>query len=197
MPLPSAARENARDTTLDGQSASTNFSQQASANSGGVQFWNSFDHRYQTPPPSTQTTKDSHGDMTMETPPGISAGPFSLAGGPMIAQPRPLGPQAVLSKAATDLSQRLSKRRRVDDLDLDLASFKRRAVSPGTSAQSSPNQSQAFSFSENGQSGHLSRTKLCSGSTQSTSSGYSQPIKRVGLQNMNETSAGFMNMSID
>nr|KMM65103.1 hypothetical protein CPAG_01455 [Coccidioides posadasii RMSCC 3488] len=187
--LPLDSRENQPDTTITHNQPKADFNQQASENSGGVQFWNSFDDRYQTPPPSIYKTKDSVGDTVMQTPPGHPT--------PSFVQPRPFGPQAVLSQAATDLSQRLSKRRRVDDLDLDLASFKRRAVSPGTSTQSSPSQSQAFSFPESSQSGHLSKAKICPTSTQSTSSGHSQTVKRVGLQGMSEANEGFMNMTID
>ncbi|EEP76470.1 predicted protein [Uncinocarpus reesii 1704] len=192
LPLVSQTEDGATHTSAAGKAACTDFSQQASENSGGVQFWNSFDRRHQTPPPPFGKP---FGDTAMQTSPGK---PTSLPqpGSPFV-HPRPLGPQAVLSQAATDLSQRLSKRRRVDDLDLDLASFKRRAVSPGTSTQSSPSQSQAFSFPENTHSNQLSKAVLCQNSAQSTSTGHSQPIKRVGLQGMTETNEGLMNMSID
>ncbi|WEW58674.1 hypothetical protein PRK78_004142 [Emydomyces testavorans] len=196
MPVVSDSEDKVADTTVADTIPSTNFSQQATENSGGAQFWNSFDHQYQTAPTSTYKPKDSVSDTMMETPTGNSTS-YLPRGGSAFIQPRPLGRQALSSQAASELSQRLTKRRRVDDLDLDLASFKRRAVSPGTSAQSSPSQTQAFSFSESSQSGQLSKAKLGPTSTQSTSSGHSQPVKRVGLQGMNETNEGFMNMSID
>ncbi|KAI1960753.1 hypothetical protein LOZ58_003826 [Ophidiomyces ophidiicola] len=196
LPLASDTEDRPAGGDVGNGIVSANFSQQASENSGGAQFWDSFDRRYQTPPPSTYNPRLASSETSIiKNPPGIETSCSSEAD-PILIQRRSLTPQTVLSQAASELSQRLNKRRRVDDLDLDLASFKRRAVSPGTSTQSSPSQTLAFSFPDHNQTGgQLPKAKFCATSAQNTTS--AQPMKRVGLQGMTETNEGFMNMSID
>ncbi|EFR04847.1 hypothetical protein MGYG_07851 [Nannizzia gypsea CBS 118893] len=156
----------------------TSFSRQVSRNSGGIDFWNSFDGRYKTPPPL------SAGDPTMVSP-GMETGVLGR-------QPKDIDPEP-------EVFAKLNKRRRGDDFDL--ASFKRRAVSPGPSVHSSPVQGHVSAGTETSRVGHLSKAILFQGShaTEPTSntSSVSGPVKRVGLQGMTETSDGFMKMTID
>ncbi|KAL1962352.1 hypothetical protein VTN77DRAFT_9765 [Rasamsonia byssochlamydoides] len=162
-------------------SADTSFRNQASRNSGGVAFWNSFDGRYRTPPPPAGMAGPSSvqgEDMTMETPQSTVEGRRS---------PTPQAGNAVL---ATELRR---KRRRDDDLDPE--SFKRRAVSPGMSVQSSP--VLAHSPVVKDSNAWVVPPKSTPLFPSDGSSGHSTGMKRVGLQGMNETNDGLMNMSIE
>ena len=90
------------------------------------------------------------------------------------------------------------KRRREDDLDSNL--FKRRAVSPSTSLQGSPVLPSSPVVREPGSNGWGAPTKSTFSGSAETVNRNSQPNttpRRVGLQGMNETSDGFMNMSIE
>lgn len=156
----------------------TSFSRQVSRNSSGIDFWNAFDGRYRTPPPLSAR------DSTMASP-GMEAGMLGR-------QPKDIDTEP-------ESFAKINKRRRGDDFDL--ASFKRRAVSPGPSVHSSPVQGHVSAGSEANRVGHLSKAILFQGShpaepTANTSSP-SGPVKRVGLQGMTETSDGFMKMTID
>ena len=182
--------------------SSSSFSKQASRNSGGVEFWNSFDERYRTPPPFRQTGASSvaDDDMFMDITPSTTIGSTTDSKArSRSSTPHPPG-------MAIGEIQR--KRRRDDDFDPNL--FKRRAVSPSVSAQSSPVMTHSsvvdngpsiwgppsklgppFSerpntSSDNGNGGNNNRTTPHTGGT-----------KRVGLQGMTEASDGFMNMSIE
>lgn len=90
------------------------------------------------------------------------------------------------------------------DEDFDPNSFKRRAVSPGMSVQSSPILPQSPAMKEANQWGRSSKPSSGSSSTDRShgndnAGGAGQPgsVKRVGLQGMNETNDGLMNMSIE
>lgn len=162
----------ASDTTTGPSTAtrpSTSFRRQVSQNSGGLDFWNSFDNRYRTPPPS------GAGDSMMSTPSADNIGGLA-------SQMRGDKPPA-------------NKRRRADDVDL--ASFKRRAVSPGTSTQNSPSQSNPPSTLENARSKSIVIPGSHSSESATPAGSHTGHIKRVGLQGMKETNDGLMHMSID
>ncbi|KAK2731827.1 hypothetical protein FQN57_003153 [Myotisia sp. PD_48] len=159
----------------------SSFSRHVSENSRGLEFWNTFDGRYTTPPPC------SNSDAMVMTPPEQKDSlPLSR-----LRRSAGAGPDTLLFNP--------NKRRRGDDFDP--ASFKRRAVSPGTSSQNSPVQSHASSTKEANRGGQSSRVILLPGSqlgevSSSSNNGHVGP-KRVGLQGMNETNEGLMNMSIE
>ncbi|MCJ1312265.1 hypothetical protein MMC25_005939 [Agyrium rufum] len=134
-------------------------------------------------------------------------------------------PQPIFT--AGELTRKLGKRRRDDDLDA--YHFKRRAVSPGMSLQNSPiipsspahEKSSSFNGSVNGggppgwmmqakgqrevPSGHVAGERVGSGGSQNGSMGCLNGAmtpsggggKRVGLQGMTDTNDGLMNMSIE
>ncbi|KAF7714474.1 Uncharacterized protein PECH_004934 [Penicillium ucsense] len=190
----------------------SSFSKHASQNSGGVDFWNSMDGRYRTPPPSRQSALPADDDIPMDMTPSTTLG--SAADSKQRSQS-----STPYASGVTAIGEICRKRRRDDDLDPNL--FKRRAVSPSVSAQGSPVLTHSSTidtnapniwgpptklgppFSErpivdqvngNGNSGvvgtattpNANRTSFHAGST-----------KRVGLQGMTEASDGFMNMSIE
>ncbi|EEA25224.1 conserved hypothetical protein [Talaromyces marneffei ATCC 18224] len=169
----------------------TAFSNQASLNSGGAKFWETFDGRYRTPPPpgrlSTQSSVMGE-DTNMDT-------PISTIG--REGRWQSPTPQVVTSALATEIRR---KRRRDDGFDAE--SFKRRAVSPGMSVQSSP-VLQSTAKESNGLNGSwiipskAASALLTEQTHSSSSSSTSTGIKRVGLQGMNETNDGLMNMSIE
>jgi hypothetical protein len=158
----------------------SSFSNQASRNSGGTKFWETFDGRYRTPPPPGRISTQSSGmseDTTMETPQSTigrrSPGPHT--GNPPLA------------------SEFHRKRRRDDDLDPE--SFKRRAVSPGMSVQSSP----VLTHSPIVKDGNawVVPPKSAAALFPEQNPNNTNGVKRVGLQGMNETNDGLMNMSIE
>lgn len=96
------------------------------------------------------------------------------------------------------------KRRRDDDFDPNL--FKRRAVSPSLSVQSSPILAHSPTVKDTGPNiwGPPAKpvlgppfTERTGSETGSRNGAQAGPLKRVGLQGMNEASDGFMNMSIE
>ncbi|CAG8304793.1 unnamed protein product [Penicillium salamii] len=109
------------------------FNKQASRNSGGVEFWNSFDGRYRTPPPARQGGPPSvaDDDISMDMTPSTTIG--SVTADSSKPRSRSCTPHA---PGMTSIGEICRKRRRDDDFDPNL--FKRRAVSPSVSAQSSP-----------------------------------------------------------
>ena len=185
--------------------ASTSFTKQALRNSGGSEFWNSFDERMRTPPPplfprgSSSTMSE---DMNVDTPAssmmhgGSQYWPNTRNSSPS----RSSTPQP--APTANEVTRKtLGKRRRDDDLDPHM--FKRRAVSPGLSLQNSPILPPSPAQREGGWwqnkanregSVHTSGERASSGS----STNGSGPLgKRVGLQGMTDTNDGLMNMSIE
>lgn len=183
------AGNNAADGTADtfdttpstARRPSTSFRRQMTQNSGGIEFWNSFDNRYRTPPPS------GAGDSIMSTP--------SRNGS--VAQTDDIGAdgRGQPSQKKGEIIPNPNKRRRPDDFDL--TSFKRRAVSPVTSSQNSPVQPHAPSTLENARSKAISIPGSHSSESATPATSHSGPVKRVGLQGMKETNDGLMNMSID
>ncbi|KAL1955717.1 hypothetical protein VTO42DRAFT_8189 [Malbranchea cinnamomea] len=156
------------------------FGFQTSGQLGRSDFWNGLDSRYQTPPPTSQNIdanlKESLAEicgssqMPRETPHSGASTPFTAAS------------QADVGAGQT----KLNKRRRNDDLDL--ASFKRRAVSPAMSAQSSPILPHA--------SVQVPKSVIHP-NPMNEGGPHTGHVKRVGLQGMNETNDGLMRMSID
>lgn len=170
----------------------TAFSDQASLNSGGKKFWETFDGRYRTPPPPGRLSTQSSGiseDATMETPQSA----VGRDGGW-----RSPTPQAVNNNHNSALTTELRRKRRRDD-GFDAESFKRRAVSPGMSVQSSPVLAHSSTVKDNSNAWVIPPPKAAAALlTEQTSVNVTPTgMKRIGLLGMNETSDGFMNMSIE
>ncbi len=198
------------------RSMSATFTRQAMRNSGGIEFWNSFDNRIHTPPPPLLPLESSPAlgdDMSMESP-SISTPPSSLhqSGNdqtPKIPQrSRSSPPPTQIQPSAADISRKVNKRRRDDDFDP--SSFKRRAVSPGMSLQNSPILPQSPGLKDSGWWGlpkpsrdlppgaggsHAAGERANSGGSVSSVAGGGS--KRIGFQGMNDTNDGLMNMSIE
>ncbi|PWY70912.1 hypothetical protein BO70DRAFT_365227, partial [Aspergillus heteromorphus CBS 117.55] len=192
------------------------FIDQANRNSGGVEFWNSFDERYRTPPPPPRrhgASSVSEDDLAMDFTPSTTVGSHTEFAKP---SERP-GSRSETSQAhAGLLSEFKRKRRRDDDFDPNL--FKRRAVSPSMSVQSSPNMPNSPVVKDTSPSiwgaprsnlGSLfpdrpveSGSRSGNGHTHGNNHNHNHTgnhtgtLKRVGLQGMTETNDGFMNMSI-
>lgn len=142
---------------------------------GRSEFWKSLDSRYRTPPPTSNTDsgfKEALAEITGSMPREAS---LSRGSTPFTS---------ISQMDVGDGHKRLNKRRRNDDLDL--ASFKRRAVSPAMSAQSSPILPHA--------SIQVPKSVVHPGPEGTPHTGHT---KRVGMQGMNETNDGLMKMSID
>ena len=191
---------------------SNNFTQQAIKNSGGIEFWNTFDDRVRTPPPPLFPRGSSSGiseDMNMDTPQSsaISIGPRTdLQRSQYSSRSRSQTPQPPSMPSPAEISWKVGKRRRDDDLDA--FPFKRRAVSPGLSLQSSPVLPQSPAQKDHGwwglppktnrevPGGTVTSERANSNGSVSSSSGHGPP-KRVGFQGMIDTNDGLMNMSIE
>ncbi|KAL4863594.1 hypothetical protein BDV12DRAFT_189594 [Aspergillus spectabilis] len=183
------------------------FSDQAHRNSGGPEFWNSFDERYRTPPPPLRphaTSSVSEEDMAMDMTPSTTFGsntfefvkpserPASRSSTPLPSQP------GVISELR-------KKRRREDDFDPNL--FKRRAVSPSMSAQSSPIMPNSPAVMDTGPNiwgpspkstiGPLFSDRSEHTARNAPTTPHTGTLKRVGMLGMNEANDGFMNMSIE
>jgi hypothetical protein len=192
------------------------FSKHASRHSGGVDFWNSLDGRYRTPPPTRaggafNADEDIAMDMTPSTTIGSTVDYKQRS--------RSSTPHAPGMSAIGEICR---KRRRDDDFDPNL--FKRRAVSPSVSAQSSPVLNHSSTVDTNGPNiwgppsklgppfserpasengnGNANGNGGGNGGTGNAGNGnrtsfHAGTTKRVGLQGMTEASDGFMNMSIE
>ena len=189
--------------------SSSGFSQQAIKNAAGPEFWNKFDERIRTPPPSSLFRSSSSAisdDMNMDTPASsIFATPQQY---PLPHQnhsrSRSSTPQPPSN--AVEVTRKIGKRRRDDDLDPHM--FKRRAVSPGVSLQNSPilppspAQRDAGWWSSQPKpsrevpTGHVAGERVNSGGSNNGTSSLVPP-KRVGFQGMSDTNDGLMNMSIE
>lgn len=193
------------------RSSSSTFTHQATRNSGGVGFWNTFDERMRTPPPiqvprgSSSSISD---DINMDTPLSSiqSATPQQHSTkAPDVRASHPSMPQPL--NTAFEISRKGNKRMRDDDFDPNY--FKRRAVSPGMSLQNSPILPQSPLQRDGGWWGMQPKSsretpsvqvigeRVSSGGSVSSGSGTSGPPKRVGFQGMNDTNDGLMNMSIE
>ncbi|KIW62809.1 hypothetical protein PV04_10940 [Phialophora macrospora] len=171
------------------------FSRQAERNSAGVGFWNGFDERYRTPPPSLLPRESSSviSDDLLDTP-----GSFD---NPALkhfnrSRSRSTTPLAHNPPMVGDVARRVNNKRRREE-DFDPLYTKRRAVSPGMSVQSSPilpqspvlTSDKAWSkLPPKGGNGHADRSN--SGSSLNGA-------KKIGLQGMTETNEAIMSMSID
>lgn len=166
--------------------AESTFSNQASLNSGGAKFWETFDGRYRTPPPPGRMSAQSSGiseDTAMETPQSTI--------GRDIGRRSP-GPHAGNPPLASEFHR---KRRRDDDLDSE--SFKRRAVSPGMSVQNSPILTHSPIVKDTNAWVVPPKSAAPLFPEQNTNTNTNGGVKRIGLQGMNETNDGLMNMSIE
>ena len=215
-----------------------NFSLHASRNGAGIEFWNRMDPSLRTPPPPTFGRQSSNllSDMAVDSP----AHPPANSGGDIFTFSRPcprarssasdasdafvLNPSSSSSTAAgangsssgmmmnDDMHLRKFKRRREDDSDI--ATIKRRAVSPGLSAQNSPVLQQSpgqkgdgpaevwglppasVSGTGNG-NGAARREDGGRGSMGGSVGGGVAVGKKLGLQGMVDTNDGLMKMSIE
>lgn len=181
------------------------------------EFWPNMYNRIQTPPPPGRPRSSSNmsEDVSMDSPyiSRRSSPPSSGISGNAtntnipkptvetnIAEARP-----AKMPTAAEISQKVNSKRRRDD-DFDIASIKRRAVSPGLSVQSSPvpGQSPLNGGSWWGQPKLLRETTLPSVNVEERASSVGQvttpvlgPVKKTGLQGMTDTSDGLMKMSIE
>lgn len=208
-----------------------NFSAHASRNSGGLDYWNRFDPSMRTPPPNATPAASRQSSVVMsdailDSPMGdftqwrrprarSSASDASDAFGPSSGMP---------AGVSDDMHLKKFKRRREDDFDI--ATIKRRAVSPGLSAQNSPVlTSNSPSQRDTGGLWGLPPDRRSRGDTPTLSSDPSmsgsqsqpQPLrgngstslasgssgnlasqgKKLGLQPMADTNDGLMKMSIE
>ncbi len=183
---------------------SGNFSRHAEKNSDGLRFWDSFEQRHRTPPPSLLPRKSSLAmgdDLSMDSTNtsqaansgiGIFTGPLQTESRSRSRSSTPLASNA---PTAGEAARKANNRKRGRDDDLDPSSFKRRAVSPGISVQSSPVLQQSPGF--NGDKTWAQMPPPKTGNERSNSGGGGNPNKRVGLQGIVETNDGLMNMSIE
>lgn len=213
-------------------STGTNFAAHASRNSGGMDYWNRFDPSMRTPPPNatpafSRQSSIIMSDAVLDSPMGdftqwrrprarSSASDASEAFGPS-------GSNGMPTSVNDDMHLKKFKRRREDDFDI--ATIKRRAVSPGMSAQNSPVlTSNSPSQRDTGGMWGLPPDRRVRGDTPSLSSdpsmssSQSQPQrgtgslgqpsgnstgnlvsqgKKLGLQPMSDTNYGLMKMSIE
>jgi len=216
-------------TGLDGNSLSSikglfgAFGRHASIG-GGREFWATFHNETRTPPPpfltrgSSSTVSD---DINMDSPavstPSNSV--FPPAATPTVpeahanasrASTPTVPPVGAAPPSAADGLRKQNKRRRDDDLDM--MSIKRRAVSPGVSAQGSPvlsqspgqrgdlwGQSAPKSNREggNGANGQPTGDKSNSSGSVAGSMTPSLGPKRVGMQGMNDMQGMTEKMSIE
>ncbi|KAI4140120.1 MAG: hypothetical protein LQ341_003959 [Variospora aurantia] len=199
------------DISASRRSSSSTFTQHAMRNSAGLGFWNNFDEIIRTPPPMFPRESSSaiSDDILMDTPQSsiLSATPLqNIDKTPGRPESRSSTPQ--LQSTAPDNLRKGKKRMREEEFDSSF--FKRRAVSPGMSLQNSPILPQSPLQRESGWWGTQSKPgretpasqtvgdRISSGGSVSSGSG-APPIaaKRVGLQGMNDTNDGLMNMSIE
>jgi hypothetical protein len=184
--------------------STNNFSRHAQQNSDGAGFWDKFDHPARALPrsmvpkrsyssmsdeiclESTSTSQTSHAGI------GIFTGQSSTE---PASRSRSSTPLAANAPTAGEAARKANNRKRGRDDDLDPSSFKRRAVSPGMSVQSSPVLPQSPGLSGDKVWGHPPWQK--GGNERSNSGGPGGSSKRVGLQGMVETNDGLMNMSIE
>lgn len=169
-----------------------NFGQHAKRNSAGLGFWNAFDSRYRTPPPALFPRESSSGlsDETMDT----------INDNPTLqhlhrSRSRSTTPLASNGPSAEEVTWKVNKKRRRDD-GLDSSSFKRRAVSPGMSVQSSPVLSQSPVLNGSKDWGKPP-PKMNHSERSNSGSSLNSGVKRVGLQGISDAHESFMSMSID
>ncbi|KAJ5375847.1 hypothetical protein N7517_007853 [Penicillium concentricum] len=172
------------------------FGKQASRNSGGVAFWNSFDGRYRTPPPARQEGPSSLADedMFMDMTPSTTIGSVtaeSFKQRSRSSTPMPRACQVLGRSVASGVVTMTS-----------ILTFS----SVGLFRPSSPVMTHSHNVSDMGPNiwGPPPKPGLGAPFSERLSSETSNRTithagggKRVGLQGMTEASDGFMNMSID
>jgi hypothetical protein len=171
------------------------FSRQAERNSAGIGFWNGFDERYRTPPPSLLPRESSSAisDDMFDTP-----GSFD---NPALkhfnrSRSRSTTPLPYNPPTAGNVARRVNNKRRREE-DFDPSYTKRRAVSPGMSVQSSPVLPQSPVLTSDKGWTKLPPKAGNGHGDRSNSGGSLNGAKRVGLQGMTETNEAIMSMTID
>lgn len=186
-----------------------NFGRHASRNSAGLNWWNKFDKDLRTPPPPTFPPRGSSmgGDINMDSP--AESVMANGRDGSVVSTIDPIADEPPASAVTSDFAKKFGKRRREDDFDI--ASIKRRAVSPSLSVHNSPIVSQSPGqrdttgwgqppkhTRENSTAGTIEPVRSNSGgSSTSLASTATLGPKRVGLQGMTDTNDGLMKMSIE
>lgn len=208
-PSPHSLAELAEDEDLGNSNATSladslasSFSREAAKHSDGMRFWDNFEGRHRTSPPSLiscRTGSISNEDMGLG---GSTSHPTANSGIGIFAAPslpgsrsrsRSSTPLASNAPTAGEAARSANNRKRGRDDDLDPVNFKRRAVSPGMSVASSPVLPQSPSFNWDKAWGQMPPPKTSGERSNSTGSS----TKRVGMQGMVETNDSLMNMSID
>lgn len=232
--VPESAQEDyGRD--LDSETSNTNkglgmnFAAHASRNSGGMEYWNRFDPSMRTPPPpSFQRQSNSvMSDVHMDSPAGQSGVDVfwrrprarSSASDASDAFTAPSAIAPVSSGMNDDVAIKKFKRRREDDFDI--ATIKRRAVSPGMSTQNSPvlthspsqrdvqgiwgqpperkkeNQAPSAGFDVANTQSTAVRSNSGGSAASFANGNLVSQGKKLGLQGMVDTNDGLMKMSIE
>lgn len=211
-----ALEYNAEDLMISGEasvsrrSSSSTFTSQAMKNSGGLGFWHTFEERTMTPPISIPRGSSSgiSDDTSMDTP--LSSIQSSTPQPEALRSHHILGSRSSTPQPLTGLMDAARKgNKRMRDDDFDPSFFKRRAVSPGMSLQNSPILPQSPLQRESGWWGLQSKNaretpsvqvrgeRIGSGGSVGSTNNSAGPSKRVGMQGMNDTNDGLMNMSIE
>ena len=189
-----------------------NLVRDASIRSDAKVFWNNIDGGMRTPPlqraSSSAIGEDFSADIFPSIPCGRNSSSIPATQSIEVAQREAIagGSQLATLPTHAEMVKRVGKRRRDDDFDV--ASFKRRAVSPGMSVQNSPILAQSPSQRDGGwwPQPKASREGSSDGKTQGersnsassmTSSTQITGHKRVGMQGMSDTHDGLMKMSIE
>ncbi|KAL8685190.1 MAG: hypothetical protein Q9218_007913 [Villophora microphyllina] len=195
------------DISASRRSSSSTFTQHAMRNSAGLGFWNNFDERMRTPPPTfpRESSSGVSDDIAMDTP---QSSIMSSTPQPSTVKPANRSEsRSTTPQLSSDNLRKGNKRMRDDDFDPSF--FKRRAVSPGMSLQNSPILPQSPLQRDGGFWGMQPRygretpgsqvvgDRISSGGSASSGSGPPPTTKRVGLQGMSDTNDGLMNMSIE
>lgn len=178
--------------------SSTAFVSQAARNSGGTTFWNKFDERMRTPPPPLLQRSNSSGmsgdDMNMDVSQSCTATLTPQGNGLFKSNSNDSSATTASNMTTTtfEVPRKGTKRMRDDDFDPNY--FKRRAVSPGLSVQNSPVLPQSPGWWGTPKREERVSSNGSAGSGTGTGAGTG---KRVGMQGMNDTNDGLMNMSIE
>ncbi|KAF2772396.1 hypothetical protein EJ03DRAFT_266890 [Teratosphaeria nubilosa] len=224
--VPESAQEDFGHEALDAENTGRgrslgmmNFAAQASRSNSGTEYWNRMNSSMRTPPPPNfgRHGSSAMSDVNMESPaPGGPQSGNSIPDSFWRHRPRARSSASDASEAmfATansavndDVVLKKFKRRREDDFDI--ATIKRRAVSPGMSAQNSPVLTHSPPMKgEGGIWGHPPEKKggeavpngrSNSGGSNGLSNGGTLLAqgKKLGLQGMVDTNDGLMHMSLE
>lgn len=174
---------------------SNSFKQQAMKHSKGKVFWDTFsDENARTPPPPSMLPRHSSSGISddlaldssaLSTPSSgaTQTNIFSINDSQASSNSTHTGP------TQAEIRTKVNNKRRRDD-DFDVASFKRRAVSPGMSVHNSPNVPSSM-----GRDNAPWGSRPSSGGDGAKAATGS--LKRIGLQGMTDTSENLMKMSIE